>query len=87
CRRRAGYDLRAVDCLKALRGSRIPTLFITAGRDHVVDPRDADRLFAACTADIKERLFVADAIHGECQEADPRTYWTAVRDFLSRCLW
>ncbi len=87
CRRRAGYDLRAVDCLKALRGSRIPTLFITAGRDHVVDPRDAGRLFASCTADMKERLFVADAIHGECQEADSRTYWTTVRDFLSRCLW
>jgi len=56
-----------------------PLLCLVAGRDEVIPPAHADRLYAAWKGP-KHRVFLADATHNTTDEAPE--FWPAIRAFL-----
>lgn len=77
-----GYDLRAGSMVDAVRTSAIPTLFIHGGVDTFVPPTMAPRLYAACTAELKELHVIPGAGHIMSVLLDPSEYEAIVEGFL-----
>lgn len=84
-RRRARFDLKNVDVLRAVRASKTPTLFIHGVNDDFVPATMMADLYenAGCP---KEFLWVPRAEHARSVATDPELYWTAVDGFLQRAL-
>ncbi len=79
-----GWSLRRdADCVKAVRRSSVPTLFIHGSADTFVPFYMQDELFSAAACP-KEKLVVYGAGHAECMSVDPALYWNTVDDFLRR---
>lgn len=82
-RRRAGYDFKEASCLKALRHTSIPMLFIHGSADDFVNPTSLDLNFRACASPVKQKLIVAGAAHAMSASTDPKRYWKTVTAFVS----
>ena len=77
------FNLKDVDCLRALKRNRLPILFIHGERDDYVPPQMALANFQATSAP-KELWLVPNAGHMEAVAVDPHAYLAKLRDFLQR---
>lgn len=84
-RRRARFDLKNADALRAVRSSKTPTLFIHGVSDDFVPATMMADLYenARCP---KEFLWVPRAEHARSVAADPELYWSTVDSFLRRAM-
>lgn len=80
---RAGYFFKKASCIKQIKKSKIPILFIHGDRDKFVPFYMLDRLYNAATCP-KEKLVIKNAGHAEAQWIEPQKYWHAVRKFIKR---
>lgn len=84
-RRRARFDLKNADVLRAVRASKTPTLFIHGVNDDFVPATMMAELYenARCP---KEFLWVPQAEHAQSVAVAPELYWSSVDGFLQRIL-
>ena len=82
-RLRAGYDLKETSPLRAVSGSRIPTLFIHGEEDRMIPVEMCRKLYDAALCD-KEIMLVEGAGHAQAADKDPQRYFDAVKEFLRR---
>ena len=80
---RAGYSLKKASCIKQLKKSTVPTLFIHGDQDKFVPFYMLDKLYDAAKCK-KEKLVIKGAGHAEAQEIDSQKYWHTVRKFIKR---
>lgn len=80
---RAGYSLRKASCIKQIKKSKIPILFIHGDQDKFVPFYMLDKLYDAATCK-KEKLVIKGAGHAVSQNIDPQKYWHTVRKFIKR---
>jgi len=76
-------DIKAASCVRQVRKSRTPTLFIHGDADELIPHAMMDDLFSAAGCE-KEKLLVRHGRHGESANAAPELYWSTVRSFISR---
>lgn len=84
CRRRAGYGLRDASCLRQLRHTTIPMMFIHGGDDDFVSPTSLERNYEACSSIDRQRMLVPGAGHTRGAAVDPERYWRKVGNFVRR---
>ena len=84
CKHRAGYDFTEASCLRSLRRTVIPMLFIHGGADSLVSPRFLAMNYAACSSLDREKLLVPGANHMESSGKDPDLYWRTMEGFIRR---
>lgn len=82
---RAGFSLKKASCIKQIKKSKIPTLFIHGDKDKFVPFYMLDQLYniASCK---KEKLVIKNAGHTDAQTIEPQKYWSTVRKFIKRYL-
>lgn len=82
---RAGYSLKKASCIKQLKKSKLPILFIHGDKDNFVPFYMLDKLYEAGGSK-KEKLVIKGAGHAEAQWINPEKYWHTVRKFIKRYL-
>lgn len=80
---RAGYSLKKASCIKQIKKSTIPTLFIHGDQDKFVPFSMLDKLYDAANCK-KEKLVIKGAGHAESQIIDSQKYWKTVRKFIKK---
>lgn len=80
---RAGYSLKKASCVKQIKKSNIPTLFIHGDKDKFVPFYMLDKLYETANCK-KEKLVIRNAGHAEAQWIEPEKYWHIVRKFIKR---
>ena len=82
CEIRGGYSFRDASCIKAVKKSRTPTLFIHGSADTFVPFYMHDVLFenASCP---KQKLIIEAAGHADARETNPELYWNTVKSFIN----
>ena len=80
---KAGYSLRKASCIKQIKKSKIPILFIHGDQDKFVPFYMLDKLFNSAKCQ-KEKLIIKNAGHAEAQYVDSQKYWHTVRKFIKR---
>lgn len=83
CSLLAGFDIKKCTTLDALRGDRIPVLFIHGEADGFVPPRFSRENYEACAAP-KELFTVPGAEHGLSYLADTQGYHSHLEAFLDK---
>ncbi len=83
CKIRAGFSFQQASCVKAVKSSVTPTLFIHGSEDTYVPFYMLDKLYksAACP---KEKLVVEGAAHAGSAKKNPELYWGTVEKFVSK---
>lgn len=84
-KRRAHFDLKNADPLKAVGRSKTPTLFIHGVSDDFVPATMMADLYESAKCP-KEFLWVPRADHARSAAVDPELYWNTVDSFLRRAL-
>lgn len=81
-RLRAGYDLKEASPLKAVKRSRVPTLFIHGREDRMIPVEMCEELYeeAACEKDL---MIAEGAGHAQAVDKDPVTYYRKIESFLN----
>ena len=82
---RAGYSLKKASCIKQLKKSKLPILFIHGDKDNFVPFYMLDKLYEAGGSK-KEKLVIKGAGHAEAQWINPEKYWHTVRKFIKKYL-
>jgi fermentation-respiration switch protein FrsA (DUF1100 family) len=79
----AGHTYKEASCLKQLKKSKTPTLFIHGEEDDLVPYDMMDRNYneAACP---KEKLSIPDAKHADSHLVHPEIYWPKVFEFVDK---
>ncbi|MDR1629376.1 MAG: alpha/beta hydrolase [Oscillospiraceae bacterium] len=82
-RLRLKYDFKEASALKAVRRSKIPTLFMHGDKDDFVPFWMLDVLYdnAVCP---KEKVVIHGADHAASHEVDPQLYWSSVKRFVEK---
>ena len=80
---KAGYSLKKASCVKQIKKSKIPILFIHGNQDKFVPFYMLDKLYDVANCE-KEKLVIKNAGHAEAQVVDPEKYWHTVRKFIKR---
>jgi len=78
-------DLKQASCVRQVKKSRTPTLFIHGDADELIPHAMMDDLYSAAGCE-KEKLLVRHGRHGLAAIAAPELYWSTVRSFVSRKL-
>jgi len=78
-------DIKAASCVRQVKKSRTPILFIHGDADELIPHAMMDDLFSAAGCE-KEKLLVHHGRHGESANAAPELYWSTVKSFISRKL-
>ncbi len=83
CELKGGYSFRDASCIKAVKASRTPTLFIHGSGDTFVPFYMLDTLYtnAGCP---KEKLVIDGAGHAQCAATDPTLYWNTIESFINK---
>ena len=78
---RAGYSLKKASCIKQIKKSKIPTLFIHGDKDKFVPFYMLDQLYSVASCK-KEKLVIKKC--RTCRSTGHRTtkYWSTVRKFI-----
>ncbi len=82
---RGGYDLKNASPLRAVKESKIPTLFIHGDEDRMIDVNMSFELFEAAACE-KELFIVEGAGHAQAQDKAPDAYYGRISAFLERYL-
>lgn len=80
---KAGYSLKKASCIKQIKKSVTPTLFIHGDKDKFVPFYMLDKLYNSANCE-KEKLVIQNAGHAEAQEINPEKYWRTVKKFIKR---
>ncbi len=80
CRLRLGFFFQSANSLKAVKESKIPTLFIHGDKDTFVPFRMQEELFSQANCP-KEKCIIKDATHAMSESKDPQTYWKVADAF------
>ena len=89
CKMILGFDFKKVSTLDAMKDVKCPTLFIQGGKDWVVTPEMAQKLYEACGSDDKKLELFEDAEHGASFYVDRERYVALLKDFFNsneKCL-
>ncbi len=81
-----GFDIDEVSPIDAMRGCKIPAVFIHGDADDFVPYDMSVRNFEACSADIKKLITVHGAGHGVAYPTDSEKYLAQIGDFFDRVL-
>ncbi len=81
-----GYDMRKANCLERINDSANPVLFIHGTADVFVPFEMGERLYNACTAVEKDKLFVDGVAHAYCYYDAKEEYDHKLTDFLDKYL-
>jgi len=83
CKIRAGFSFKEASCVRAVKSSETPTLFIHCSEDTYVPFYMLDKLYnsAACP---KEKLVVEGAKHARSAKTNPELYWSTVESFAGK---
>ena len=79
---RGGYDLYDASALEAVKGSKVPTLFIHGKEDKMISVTQGLALYEAADCE-KELLIIEGAGHGQPQDKDPDRYYGAVFSWIA----
>lgn len=82
CEIRGGYSFRDASCVKAVKKSDTPTLFIHGSKDTYVPFYMLDTLYKNAKCE-KERLVIEGAGHADARETNPELYWSTISEFIS----
>ncbi len=85
-RLRLGKSLTEYDCVKQLKKSKTPMLFIHGGADTFVPASMLDEVFGANPNIEKEKLVVEGATHAYSATQDSELYFKTVFDFVHKYL-
>lgn len=77
------WDFNAVSPLKAVRGAKVPILFIHGEDDDFVPTEMACRLYNACCSE-KDLLTIPGAGHACCYQTNPEAYEEKVNAFADK---
>lgn len=80
---RAGYDIRAVSPLKAVRRAQTPTLFLHGDADLYVPVEMCTRLYNAAQCARQISVFLS-AGHIKSVEVSPERYWGQIDAFIAK---
>ena len=80
---KAGYSLKKASCIKQLKKSVTPILFIHGDKDKFVPFYMLDKLYNSANCE-KEKLIIHNAGHAEAQEINPEKYWRTVKKFIKK---
>ena len=80
---KAGYSLKKASCVKQIKKSKLPILFIHGDKDKFVPFCMLDKLYEAA-GEKKEKLVIQGAGHAEASLISPEKYWHTVRKFIKR---
>lgn len=78
-----GFFFKEASCIKQLRKSKTPTLFIHGDKDEFVLPSNLDPVYNACAAP-KEKYIVKGAEHAVSSHWFHEEYWQVVDNFLKK---
>lgn len=78
-----GFFFGQASCVKALKKSKIPTLFIHGDKDDFVLLSNLDPVFEACAAP-KEKYIIKGAEHAVSSHWFHEEYWQVVDNFLKK---
>ncbi len=83
CKIRSGFSFKEASCVKAVKSSATPTLFIHGSEDTYVPFHMLNKLYesAACP---KEKLVVEGAVHARSAKKNPELYWNTVENFVGK---
>ena len=84
CRLLFKFDMRKADCVTRMNESKNPILFIHGTDDPTVPFSMGEKLYNACTAVDKDKLFVEGAIHAYCYYDAKDEYDKKVTEFLGK---
>ena len=79
---RMNVDLKDVDCVKAIKNSTTPTMFIHGDKDTFVPFWMLDKLYNANANLEKKKLVVEGATHGYSATLNPELYFSEVFNFV-----
>ena len=82
CEIRGGYSLRDASCIKVVKKSTTPTLFIHGSKDTYVPFYMLNKLYKSARCE-KEKLVIDGAGHADARETDPELYWSTVSEFIN----
>ena len=80
---KAGYSLKKASCIKQIKKSKLPILFIHGDKDKFVPFYMVNKLYEAA-GEKKEKLVVQGAAHAEARLINSEKYWHTVRKFIKR---
>ncbi|MBQ7005785.1 MAG: alpha/beta hydrolase [Clostridia bacterium] len=78
-----GFFFKEASCIKQLKKSKTPTLFIHGDKDEFVLPSNLDPVYNACAAP-KEKYIVKGAEHAVSSHWFHDEYWQVVDNFLKK---
>ncbi len=85
CKLINGFFLGEASCVKQLKKSKTPTLFLHGDKDLFVLPENLDPVYNACAAE-KEKYIIKGAEHALSSHWFHEEYWNVVNDFVDRHL-
>ncbi len=85
CKLINGFFLGEASCIKQLKKSKTPTLFLHGDRDNFVLLENLEPVYNACAAE-KEKYIIKGAEHAVSSHWFHEEYWQVVNDFVDRHL-
>lgn len=79
---KAGYYFKQASAIKAVKKSKIPTIFIHGENDKLVPCNMMEKLYKVAKCK-KEKLVVKNAGHIESCRVDTENYWKKIKEFIS----
>lgn len=80
---KVGYNFDEASCLKQIKQSNIPILFIHGDRDKFVPYEMLDELYEEANLP-KEKLVIKNAGHVESSKINPELYWSTIEKFIKK---
>ncbi len=85
CKLINGFFLGEASCVKQLKKSKTPTLFLHGDKDNFVLLENLEPVYKACAAE-KEKYIIKGAEHALSSHWFHEEYWNVVNDFVDRHL-
>ena len=85
CKIRAGYSFKDASCIKQLKKSKTPTLFIHGSADDFVPFSMLDVVYNAAACE-KEKLVIEGAGHGLSSTVNTELYLNTINKFIEKYL-
>lgn len=79
---KAGYYFKQASAIKAVKKSKIPTIFIHGKDDKLVPCKMGERLYNVAKCE-KEKLIIEKAGHVESYRVDTERYWNKIKEFIN----
>ena len=83
CRRKAGYSIKQVNPVEAVKKCRVPVLFIHGALDNFVPFYMQDVLYEAAVCP-KEKQIFGQAAHAQSFKTEPDRYFEVIRKFIGQ---